>query len=64
MTEREQALAEVLGSVHLEDAEPGPEVRAALEAWAVGELSTDDLNEIAERAAAGRRQMVTPRRVA
>jgi hypothetical protein len=64
MTEREQVLAEVLGSVRLEDAEPGSEVRAALEGWAAGELSTDDLNEIAERAATGRRQMLTPRRVA
>jgi hypothetical protein len=46
---REQLLAEVLGSVRLEDAEPSAELRAALDQWAAGELSLDDLGEIAKR---------------
>ena len=53
MDDRQQALAEVLGSVRLEDAEPGPEMRAMLERWADGELDDAELAELAKRAAAG-----------
>ena len=53
MSEREQALAEVLGSVRLEGAEPGPELRDALKALITDDPSAGQLDEIAKRAAAG-----------
>ena len=53
MDDRQHALAEVLGSVRLEDAEPTPEMRAALDRWADGELDDAELAELARRAAAG-----------
>jgi Antitoxin VbhA len=53
MDDRRHALAEVLGSVRLEDSEPTPEMRAALDRWADGELDDAELAELARRAAAG-----------
>jgi hypothetical protein len=53
VSEREQALADVLGSVRLEDAEPSPEVRDALEQLSAGNASADQLDELAKLAAAG-----------
>ncbi|MGO9908803.1 MAG: antitoxin VbhA family protein [Solirubrobacteraceae bacterium] len=52
MVDRRQALEDVLGSARLEGAEPGPEMRALLARWADGELSTEQLDELAKRAAA------------
>ena len=53
MTDRHQALAAVLGSVRLEDAEPSPEMQALGERWARGEITDDELKAAAQRAAAG-----------
>ena len=53
MTDRHQALATMLGSVRLEDAEPSPEMLALAERWARGEISTAELKQAAQRAAAG-----------
>jgi hypothetical protein len=50
VSEREHALAEVLGSARLEGAEPSPEVRDALERLVTDDASVDQLDE---RAAAG-----------
>lgn len=46
-------LAEVLGSARLEDAEPSAQMRSVLEDWADGRVSTNELEAIAGRAAAG-----------
>ncbi|MGO9974970.1 MAG: hypothetical protein ACLP01_19645 [Solirubrobacteraceae bacterium] len=51
MSEREHALAEVLGSVRLEGAEPSPELRDALKQLITEAPSTDQLDELAKRAA-------------
>lgn len=53
MTDRHQALATMLGSVRLEDAEPSPEMLAIAERWARGEITTAELKQAAARAAAG-----------
>ena len=53
VSEHEQALAEVLGSVRLEDAEPSPELRDALEQLIADDASADQLDELAKLAAAG-----------
>jgi len=53
MNEREHALAEVLGSVRLEHAEPSPELRDALERLVTDGTSVDQLDGLAKRAAAG-----------
>ena len=53
VSEREQALAEVLGSVRLEDAEPSPEVRDALKHLVADDSSAEQLDQLAKRAAAG-----------
>jgi len=53
MTDRDQALATMLGSMRLENAEPSPEMTALAEQWARGELSTAELEQAAQRAAAG-----------
>ena len=53
MTDRDQALATMLGSMRLENAEPSPEMVALAEKWARGELSTAELEQAAQRAAAG-----------
>ncbi len=53
MVDRHQALATVLGSVRLEDAEPSPEMLALAERWADGKLSTAELRDAARRVAAG-----------
>ena len=53
MTDRDQALATMLGSMRLENAEPSPEMIALAEQWARGELSTAELEQAAQRAAAG-----------
>jgi hypothetical protein len=50
---RKAMLAEVLGSTRLEDAEPSMEMRSVLEDWADGRVSTDELEAVAKRAAAG-----------
>ena len=54
MPDRRQALATMLGTMRLEDAEPSPEMLALAEQWARGELSTAELEQAAQRAAAGR----------
>lgn len=43
MIDRAQIVANVLASQRLEGLDPGPETRAVLDAWARGELSTEDL---------------------
>ena len=53
MPDRHQALATMLGSVRLEDAEPSPEMLALAERSARGELTTAELKQAAQRAAAG-----------
>lgn len=53
MIDRHQALATMLGSVRLEDAEPSPEMLALAERWAEGKLSTAELRDAARHAAAG-----------
>ena len=53
MVDRHQALEDVLGSARAEGAEPSPEMRELLERWADGELDTEQLDELAKRAAAG-----------
>lgn len=53
MIDRHQALATMLGSVRLEDAEPSPEMLALAERWAEGKLSTAELRDAAGQAAAG-----------
>jgi hypothetical protein len=49
---RKVMLAEALGSARLEDGEPSADMRAVLEDWADGRVSTAELETIAERAAA------------
>jgi hypothetical protein len=54
MVDRHQAVRNALGSAHLEGADPGPEVVAAMRAWADDPTSTpEQLGELAKRAAAG-----------
>ncbi len=53
MIDRHQALATMLGSVRLEDAEPSREMLALAERWAEGKLSTAELRDAAGQAAAG-----------
>jgi Antitoxin VbhA len=53
MTTRRQQFDSALGSMRLEDAEPDPEVIAAGEAWVRGEMTAEDLDAAAKRAAAG-----------
>ncbi len=53
LIDRHQALATMLGSVRLEDAEPSPEMLALAERWAEGKLSTAELRDAAGQAAAG-----------
>jgi len=43
MTDRARIVANVLASQRLEGLDPGPETRGVLDAWARGELSTEDL---------------------
>ncbi len=52
MTLREQDAAAALASVRMEGLDPSP-AEPILEQWARGELSTDELGELAGRAAAG-----------
>ncbi len=52
MTPREQDAVAALASVRMEGLDPCP-AEPILEQWARGELSTDELGELAARAAAG-----------
>jgi Antitoxin VbhA len=50
---RERAAAAALASVRAEGLEPSAEAQQLLERWRSGELTTEDLDSLAKRAAAG-----------
>lgn len=58
MTDRHAIAEDTRGSLRLEGLEPSPADQAVAEAWAVGELSDDDLRAAARAALAG--ESVTP----
>jgi len=64
VVERERIVAAALGSAHLEDADPGPEVREELARWAAGNGDADALDQLALDAARGAKKSVVPRRAA
>ena len=53
MLDRYRHFISVLGSAHLEDALPDPEVIEFGERWALGEITTDELSAATDRVAAG-----------
>jgi hypothetical protein len=53
MNERQQAVAQALGSLRLENIEPSPELVDELDRWAAGAESVDALDLIARRIVEG-----------
>ncbi len=53
MLDREKALQAVLGSCRLEGAEPSPDTLRVMQRWAAGEITSEQLGELAKRAAGG-----------
>lgn len=51
MVDRIRIVAAALGSAHLEDADPGPEVRDELARWVAGDADADALDKLALDAA-------------
>jgi len=58
MLDRQAIVANVLASQRLEGLDPGPDTRGVLDAWARGELSTEDLRR--ERVELARRLGQSP----